>query len=52
MLRGFLEIESHILRERGGEEPISLAEARNRYGAFRQWKGPTFDGNPGGEQKS
>ena len=52
MLRGFLEMERHILREWGGEEPISLEEARNRYGAFREWKGPTFDGNPGGALKS
>lgn len=52
MLRGFLEMERHVLSEWGGEEPISLVEARNRYGAFRQWKGPTFDGNPGGPPKA
>jgi len=51
-LRAFLEMESHLLAEWGAEKPISLEEARKRYGAFRQRKGPTFDGNPGGEQKS
>lgn len=51
ILRAFLEIETHSLREWGAEKPISLEEAKNRYGAFRQWKGPTFDGNPGDEQK-
>jgi TorA maturation chaperone TorD len=52
ILRAFLEMENQTLRDWGVEKPISLEEARNRYGAFRQWKGPTFDGNPGREQKS
>jgi TorA maturation chaperone TorD len=52
ILKAFLEMESQLLAEWGAERPSSLEEAKKRYGAFRQWKGPTFDGNPGGEQKS
>jgi TorA maturation chaperone TorD len=43
ILRGFLEVELNLFGQWGLDKVVSLDEARQRYGAFRTWKGPTFD---------
>lgn len=43
LLQGFLEIELNFFREWGLDKVVSLDDARQRYGAFPTWKGPTFD---------
>jgi TorA maturation chaperone TorD len=49
LLRGFLEVEKRLFRERGLENVISLEEARRRYGKGPAWRGPVFDLPEGGE---
>lgn len=51
ILRAFLELESRSLQEQGAGKPMSLEEAKKRYGAQPPWKGPIFDANSGGEHK-
>jgi TorA maturation chaperone TorD len=43
ILRGFLEVELTFFGQWGLDKVASLDEARQRYGAFPTWKGPTFD---------
>ena len=43
ILQGFLELELNFLREWGLDKVASLDAARQRYGTFPMWKGPTFD---------
>lgn len=50
VLRGFLELERTLLRDSGIDRAISLEEARRTYGAIPDWKGPTFDGGPSGDE--
>lgn len=50
ILRGFLEMERVLFRERGLAQVISLEEARKRYTAIAMWQGPTFDGDAPPEQ--
>ena len=43
LLRGFLKVEQSLFRDWGLDKVATLAEARARYGAGPEWRGPLFD---------
>ncbi len=47
LLRGFLEVEQGLFRDRGLGKVATLAEARAHYGAGPDWRGPLFDAAQG-----
>jgi len=52
LLKGFLEIEKELFKNRGPEKIESLDEVRNRYGNMKDWKGPLFEANTPSEEQS
>ena len=51
LLKGFLEIENELFRNRSSKKIDSLEEVRMRYGNIKDWKGPLFDANPTNQGK-
>ena len=46
LLKGFLEIENELFKNRSSKKIDSLEEVRIRYGNIKDWKGPLFEANP------
>ena len=51
LLKGFLEIENELFRNRSSKKIDSLEEVRMRYGNIKDWKGPLFEANPNNQGK-
>ena len=51
LLKGFLEIEKELFKNRSSKKIDSLDEVRKLYGNIKDWKGPLFEANVNNKSK-